>query len=132
MAISDNQRITPSGNQYLDNDQAGKLWNHVRYLEGKEEEAQDIRDDVAERKKLAKADGFDPNIIGAILKRRKLGAGQTREADNLVQMYEEAIAEAGALPREETKGPGADRRTAEEIDRHFGRDDEGDEASRLG
>jgi uncharacterized protein (UPF0335 family) len=37
--------------------------------------------DVKARKELAKADGFDTNIVGVIVKRRKIGNGETRVAD---------------------------------------------------
>jgi uncharacterized protein (UPF0335 family) len=100
----------------LSEDDARKLWNHVRAIENLEEAAQEIRDDVSERKKLAKADGFDTNILAAIVKRRKIGAGETRAADSLVRLYEEALEEQKILPLEETKQEPRERRTLDEID----------------
>lgn len=81
-----------------------KLWDHVRAMEVLNEQADEIRADINARKQLAKADGFDTNIVGTILKRRKIGEGETRAADSLTRMYEEGLREQGALPLERTKG----------------------------
>jgi len=112
-------RDGPRGNGGpLNDDAAAKLWGHVRAFEVLDAQMQEIRDDVAARKDLAKADGFDNNILQVILKRRKVGAGQTREADNLVKLYEEALIEQGALPLEETNRLSRqpeDRRSPDEI-----------------
>lgn len=118
MDESDNDRIHVGANAYLDSEQQRKLWDHVRYLENQEQAAQDIRDDVAERKKLAKSDGFDPNILAAVIKRRKLGKGQTRQADSLVRMYEQALEDAGVKPIEDARPrrEADERRSLEEID----------------
>jgi uncharacterized protein (UPF0335 family) len=62
----------------LNDDDARKLWNHIRALENLEEQKADLNLDVKARKELAKADGFDTNIVLAIVKRRKQGAGETR------------------------------------------------------
>jgi hypothetical protein len=48
----------------LNDDDARKLWNHIRALENLEEQKADINLDVKARKELAKADGFDTNIVG--------------------------------------------------------------------
>lgn len=92
-----------------------KLWDHIRALEVLEEQEAEIRADKKARKDLAKADGFDTNIVAAILKRRKAGEGETRAADNLVRWYEEGIRDQGALPLEETKGKAPPRRPLEDI-----------------
>lgn len=93
-----------------------KLWDHVRALEVLEEAAADIREDQNARRALAKADGFDKNVLAAILKRRKAGEGETRQADNLVRIYEEALREQGALPLEQTSQPAVpERRKIEDI-----------------
>lgn len=94
---------------------AQKLWGHVRALEVLEEQKTDIALDTKVRKELAKADGFDNNILAAILKRRKIGEGETRAADDMVHLYEEALREQGALPLEQTKERSVPRRTTEEI-----------------
>jgi uncharacterized protein (UPF0335 family) len=100
----------------LSDEMAEKLWGHVRALEILEEQAQDIRDDVKARKGIAKADGFDSNILAAILKRRKNGHGETLAADTLTRIYEEALQDEGVLPLEQTRiTPEQRRRDVEEI-----------------
>lgn len=99
----------------LSDDDARKLWDHVRALENLDEQIADIRLDVKARKELAKTDGFDPNILAVILKRRKAGEGQTRAADTLLQLYEEALEEQGVLPLERTRKQLAERRSTEQI-----------------
>lgn len=99
----------------LSDDDARKLWDHVRALENLEEQQADIRLDISARKELAKADGFDKNVLAIILKRRKAGEGETRAADTLLQLYEEALREQGILPLEQTRAPATPRRTTEQI-----------------
>lgn len=99
----------------LSDEDARKLWGHIRALEVLDEQAQEIRDDTKARKDLAKADGFDTNIVAVIIKRRKIGAGETMAADSLMKLYEQALDEQGALPLEETRRPRPERRTPDEI-----------------
>lgn len=100
----------------LNDDDARKLWNHIRALENLEEQKADLNLDVKARKEIAKADGFDTNILAVILKRRKSGAGQTFAADTLLKLYEEALEEQGALPLEQTRKQRLpERRSTEEI-----------------
>ena len=101
----------------LNEDDQRKLWNHIRALETLEEQKAEVAEDIKCRKEIVKADGFDTNIVGIILKRRKAGKGQTSAADSLLQLYEEALQEQGALPLEETKRPkeSEERRTPEQI-----------------
>jgi uncharacterized protein (UPF0335 family) len=82
----------------LNDDDARKLWNHIRALENLEEQKADLNLDIKTRKELAKGDGFDTNILGVILKRRKQGFGATAAADNLIRLYEEALEEQKLLP----------------------------------
>lgn len=96
-------------------EEARKLWGHVRALEVLEEQVQEVRDDQKARKDLAKADGFDTNILAIIIKRRKIGNGESRAADTLTKLYEEALEEQGALPLEETRRAREQRRSPEEI-----------------
>lgn len=95
-----------------------KLWDHVRAREALNEQVDEIRLDIAARKELIKADGFDVNMVEAILKRRKAGEGETRKADDMIRIYEEGLREQGALPLEKTRtaSPPA-RRSIEEIAR---------------
>lgn len=99
----------------LSDDDAKKLWNHVRALENLEEQKADLNLDIKARKELAKADGFDTNVVGAILKRRKAGHGETVAADTLVQLYEDALEEQGVLPLERTRTATPQRRSTEQI-----------------
>jgi uncharacterized protein (UPF0335 family) len=99
----------------LNDDDAKKLWNHVRALENLDEQKADLNMDIKARKELAKADGFDTNVVAAILKRRKTGAGETSAADNLLQLYEEALREQGVLPLEATRTSQPARRSTEQI-----------------
>jgi uncharacterized protein (UPF0335 family) len=99
----------------LDDDQAKKLWGHIRALENLEEQKADLNMDIKARKELAKADGFDNNIMAVILKRRKIGEGQTLAADNLIRLYEEALEQQGALPLERTRTVQPQRRSTEQI-----------------
>lgn len=118
----------------LSEDDGRKLWNHIRALEAFDEQLQETRDDRKTRKNIAKAQGFDPNILEAMVKRRKIGAGETRQADNLVQLYEEALAELGVQPLEETRKAreAGERRTLEQIDEDLhGEEPEGDGPDRT-
>jgi uncharacterized protein (UPF0335 family) len=99
----------------LNDDDARKLWNHIRALENLEEQKADLNMDVKARKELAKADGFDTNILGVIVKRRKIGNGESRVADDLIRLYEEALEEQGALPLEQTRTRHPQRRSTEQI-----------------
>jgi uncharacterized protein (UPF0335 family) len=99
----------------LNDDDARKLWNHIRALENLEEQKADLNLDVKARKELAKADGFDTNIVLAIVKRRKQGAGETNAADTLIRLYEEALEEQGALPLEQTRTHTPQRRSTEQV-----------------
>ncbi len=77
---------------------AAVLHDHVLSLEQKAEAIDDARADFNERIAMAKADGFDTNIVKAILKRRKQGEGATQRYDDLLQEYEDALAEQKRLP----------------------------------
>lgn len=99
----------------LSDDDARKLWAHVRALENLEEQKADIGLDIKARKDIAKKDGFDPNVVGSIIKRRKIGDGETRTADTLISLYEEALREQGVLPLEATRVTTSARRSTEQI-----------------
>jgi uncharacterized protein (UPF0335 family) len=106
--------LSNNGGRLSDEEQQ-KLWNHIRALENLEEAKADLGLDIKARKELAKADGFDTNILGVILKRRKAGEGQTLAADNLLRMYEEALEQQGVLPLERTRSQHTTRRSTEQI-----------------
>lgn len=114
----------------LNDEDARKLWDHIRALENLDEQAADIRLDIAARKELAKADGFDKNVLAAILKRRKAGEGETRVADDLLALYEDALREQGILPLEQTRTDHRPRRSTEQIARDL-HDEDAPENTRL-
>jgi DNA segregation ATPase FtsK/SpoIIIE-like protein len=99
----------------LSDEDRRKFWAHIRALEVLEEQKADIMLDVKCRKELAKADGFDTNIMGAVLKRRKAGEGETLTADALLRLYEDALRDQGVMPLEQTRQPTPPRRTVDEI-----------------
>lgn len=70
------------------NNRATALFGHIQALEWLQEAKDEAGADFNERKALAKEDGFDTNVLGAILKRRKNGEGQTRQFDEILQDYE--------------------------------------------
>lgn len=99
----------------LSEEDARKLHDHIRALEVLDEQLAEVSLDVKTRKELAKTDGFDNNILAAVLKRRKIGEGATRQADAILSLYEEALREQGVLPLEQTKRQAETRRTPEQI-----------------
>lgn len=101
----DSTRYNGEGPTLLEAENARKLWNHIRALEALEEQKAEVAEDIKCRKEIVKADGFDTNIIGVILKRRKAGEGMTLAADNLLSLYETALRDQGALPLEQTRRP---------------------------
>lgn len=104
-------RQSNRGEGTLDAEQQRLLWNHVRAIEALNVQVDELREDIAARKSIAKENGFDVNILMAIIKRRKLGEGQTLAADNLIGLYEEALQNQGALPLERTReDPNAEER----------------------
>ncbi len=92
----------------LGDNRATALFNHIRALESLQEVKDEAAADYNERKKLAKEDGFDTNVVAAILKRRKNGEGQTQAFDDLLRDYEDAIEAQKKLP--------LDQREVEEVE----------------
>ncbi|AYJ85749.1 DUF2312 domain-containing protein [Sphingomonas paeninsulae] len=82
----------------IGNNRATALFHHIRALENLQEVKDEAASDFNERKKLCKEDGFDTNVVTAILKRRKNGEGQTLAFDDLLREYEEAIEEERRFP----------------------------------
>lgn len=85
----------------LGDNRARALFEHIRALERLQEAIDDARGDYNERKAIVKEDGFDNNVVAAILKRRKNGEGQTMAFDEMLRDYEEAIEEQRKLPLEQ-------------------------------
>ena len=82
----------------LTSNRAAALYNHIRALEKLQEAKDDAAADYNQRKALAKEDGFDTNVMAAILKRRKNGEGQTLAFDELLREYEQFIEDAKEQP----------------------------------
>lgn len=102
----------------LSDEDRRKLWDHIRAREALNEQMDEVRLDIAARKELIKADGFDTNMVEVILKRRKAGEGETAIADSIIRIYEEGLREQGALPLEQTRKPTTpQRRPLEDIAR---------------
>jgi DNA segregation ATPase FtsK/SpoIIIE-like protein len=87
----------------LNDEDAQKLWGHIRALEVLEAQKEEVSVDTKARKELAKSDGFDTTILQAVLKRRKNGKGESLVYDELVKLYENALEDQGALPLEERR-----------------------------
>ncbi|WP_294138377.1 GapR family DNA-binding domain-containing protein [Sphingomonas sp.] len=102
----------------MSDEDANKLWNHIRAREALNEQMEEVRLDIAARKEIIKADGFDVNMVELILKRRKAGEGETAAADSIIRIYEEGLRDQGALPLEQTRKPTTPvRRPLEDIAR---------------
>lgn len=88
-------------------DASTKLKLHIEAIERLTEERQAISDDMKDRYKLAKSEGFDTSIMKTVIKRRKLGDGAVREAEALLETYEKAINLQLPLPLQaEIRTPG--------------------------
>lgn len=74
---------------------AGQLKSIIERIERLEEEKKQITADIAEVKAEAKANGFDPKIINAVLKLRKLTSDERDEQGAMVDRYLIAL---GMLP----------------------------------
>jgi DNA segregation ATPase FtsK/SpoIIIE-like protein len=101
----------------LGNNRAAILFAHVKALEALQEVKDDAAADYNERKNLAKEDGFDTNVLAAILKRRKNGKGQSMAFDDLLREYEDAVAtqEGNAEEEEEDEGGAGSDETADGV-----------------
>lgn len=69
----------------------GLLLHHVQAIEVLEERKRRLAQDVAARMKAARADGFDPAIIRAVVRERRMTAEQREEQQALLDMYRAAL-----------------------------------------
>ncbi|MEH0194548.1 GapR family DNA-binding domain-containing protein [Caulobacter sp. CCNWLY153] len=67
-------------------------------IEDLEAEKAQIDEQIRERKKQAKQDGFSLKMINRVLKRRKMTEEQRSEEDALLQIYEGALGMLGGTP----------------------------------
>lgn len=63
----------------------------VERIERLEEEKQGIADDIKDVKAEAKAVGYDPKIIGQIIKLRRMKPDDRREMEALIDTYKNAL-----------------------------------------
>jgi uncharacterized protein (UPF0335 family) len=68
-----------------------RLQLHVEALENLLEEKKGISDDIKDRYALLKADGYDKQVVAAVLKRRAIERAKVEEFDQLVETYEAAL-----------------------------------------
>lgn len=81
----------------LQNDKSKKLAGFIASLEQVAREKADLAEAENAILKEVTGEGFDKNVVKMILKRRKLGAGQTAVIDDLVASYEAAIKRQGDI-----------------------------------
>lgn len=77
---------------------AARIRSFVERVERLREEIAAINSDVSEVYKEAKAQGFDPKILKAVIQRRAKGQQATAEFDELLRLYEDALEEASGTP----------------------------------
>jgi uncharacterized protein (UPF0335 family) len=81
-----------------------RLKSFVARIEHVQGDLDALNEDKTEIYREAKSDGFDTNVIKALIRRRRNGKGATQEADALLALYERA------LEGEEESGPPSRRR----------------------
>lgn len=67
------------------------LKSFIERIEKRNEEAEQIAMDIKEIYSEAKSAGFDPKYIRQMIKLRKMDADEIDEADELTQMYRQAL-----------------------------------------
>ncbi len=81
----------------LQNDKSKKLAGFIASLEQVAGEKAELAEAENAILKEVTGEGFDKNVVKMILKRRKLGDGQTAVIDDLVASYEAAIKRQGDI-----------------------------------
>lgn len=69
-----------------------RLRSFVERIETCEEQKRDLSIEVTAIYREAKGEGYDAKILRAVIKRRKAGEQATREFDEMIELYEGAIA----------------------------------------
>lgn len=99
----------------IGHNRARVLFDHVLALERLQVDKDEAATDFNVRVGLAKEDGFDTNVVKAILKRRKNGDGQTMAFDELLRDYEDLIER---VERDDPDSiPGVDAEAGDRLDR---------------
>lgn len=75
-----------------------RLRQFIERIERLEEEKRGIAEDIKDVKAEAKSAGFDPKIIGLVIKRRKMSREEAEEIDALLEQYLQAIGDFGTTP----------------------------------
>ena len=74
-------------------EEAEKLYDGIRFIEGKEEDKKDIADEIKERKALITSQlPINGDVLDFVLKRRKASGGTRMNFDTMLEHVEEAIA----------------------------------------
>lgn len=73
------------------NTAADSLRNHIEAIEKMEEEIRDMRSDVSERYKWAKAEGYDVKCMKQIVAIRRMRPDDRHEMENIVDTYKAAL-----------------------------------------
>jgi uncharacterized protein (UPF0335 family) len=70
---------------------AGKLKSFVERIERLEAEKAELAEDIREVYSEAKGNGFDPKIMRAVVRLRKLEPAARTELDELIDLYRKAL-----------------------------------------
>lgn len=76
----------------------GQLRSYVERIERLESEKADLATDIKEVYAEAKGNGFDPKIMRAVIRDRKMGEQARRERDELLAVYKRALGMLGDTP----------------------------------
>ena len=78
---------------------AATLLSSIQRIESLEDEKAGVAEQISDEKKAIKDMGFDPKIVAAILKRRKMKPEDREEQDSLIHTYEDALRRAADARR---------------------------------
>lgn len=70
---------------------AGKLKSFVERIERLEAEKAELAEDIREVYSEAKGNGFDPKIMRAVVRLRKMEPAARNELDELIDLYRKAL-----------------------------------------
>lgn len=77
-----------------------QLYSFVERIERLSEEHRALREDITEVFGEAKGQGFDTKILRMAIRRRAMDAGDRKEMDSMLELYEEAIGTAAKSSRD--------------------------------
>lgn len=110
--------------QFQNNLPGDRLLMHIQDIEALEERKKEISDQISDRFKAAKAEGFDAPTMRSVIKRRKLTKPQREEIDAMLQIYEASIGGLGDTELGQAARKRLDREwTAREMKRNLEKQD---------